>query len=120
MLFPAGLEWKETPQSFPAAPGCWADFLLVVIGSIVFLLMLEGVISWSLSRVGWPSVCGPVVRTEHEQREDLKNRMLKNMKAIRVWPLRIERDINSPSGEDLIWRYLSRLRSLTEGALWLW
>lgn len=107
-------------HSFPAAPGCWADFLPVVIGSIVFLLLLEGVISWSLSRVGWPSVFGPVVRTEHEQRKDLKNRMPKNMKTIRVWPLRIERDINSPSGEDLIWRYLSRLRSLTEGALWLW
>lgn len=111
------------PQSFPATPGCWADFRLVVIGSVVFLLLSvrrEGVISWSLSRVGWPSVCGPVVRTEHEQKEDLNNRMLKNMKAIRVWPLRIERDINSQSGEDFIWRYLSRLSSLTEGALWLW
>lgn len=63
--------------------------------------------------------CGPVVRTEHEQREDLKNRMLKNMNAIRVWPLRIERDINSQSGEDLIWRSLSRLSSLPGGALWL-
>lgn len=107
-------------HSFPAAPGCRAGFPLVVKGCVVFLLLLEGVISWSLSRVGWPCACGPVVRTEHEQREDLKNRMLKNMKAIRVWPLRIERDINFQSGEDLIWRYLSRLRSLTEGALWLW
>lgn len=61
-----------------------------------------------------------MVRTKHEQREDLKNRMLKNMKAIRVWLLRIERDINSQSGEDMIWRYLSRPRSLMEGALWLW
>lgn len=41
---------------------------------------------------------GPVVKTEHEQSEDLKNRMLKNMKAIGVWILGIERDRNYQSG----------------------
>lgn len=62
----------------------------------------EGCDKLVIVKSGMAKCCGPVVRTEHEQREDLKDRMLKNMNAIRVWPLRIERDINFQSGEDLI------------------
>lgn len=60
---------------------------------------------------------GPVVRTKHEQSKDLKNTMLKNMKASGVWLLRIERGRYSQSGEDLTQRYLSRLSSFRAGAL---
>ena len=30
------------PQSFPAIPGCWEDFLIVVRGSVVFSLLSVG------------------------------------------------------------------------------
>lgn len=42
VLFHSGQEGKEMPQSFAATPRHWADFLHVVRGSVVFLLLSVG------------------------------------------------------------------------------
>lgn len=63
MLFHSGLEGKEMAQSFPAPPRYRPDFLLVVRGSIDFLLLSIGRKQgyWqklAIGRVGWPHVWG--------------------------------------------------------------